>query len=120
MSQPARTKLQRLLDAFRQARYPGGFPTSRDADAIVRRLIAELESWCKPQGLSSALKEAEEEAEVLAAAAELEEGFGRLAAEGKARSICVKKADGTIERLWSLTSGMKAPPRLGSDTRERN
>jgi hypothetical protein len=32
----------------------------------------------------------------------LENGFAELSAEGKARSICVPKADGTIEGRWSF------------------
>jgi hypothetical protein len=50
------------------------------------------------------LGKAEEEAALLEAAEELEDAFAELAAEGKARSICVPKADGTIELRWSLSA----------------
>jgi hypothetical protein len=120
VSRQSRTKLQQLLDAFRHDRYSGEFPTARDADAVVKRLMSEVQDWCEQQGLSSALKEAQKEAAVLDAAAELEEDFGRLAAQGKARSISVPKADGTIERRWILTSGPKASPPLRPDTPDRN
>jgi hypothetical protein len=120
VSQPSSSKMQRLLDAFRHDRYPGGFPTARDVDAVVKRLMSEFRDWCGQQGLSSALKEAEQESAVLEAAAELEEDFGKLAAQGKARSVSVPKADGTIERRWILTSGLKAPPPLRPDTPDRN
>lgn len=115
MGQPSRTKLQQLLDAFRLARYPCGFPSARDAETLVKRLMSEFQDWCSQQGLSSALRDAEKEAEVLEAAAELEEDFSELAAEGKARSVSVPKADGTIERRWILTSGLKVPPPLRPD-----
>jgi hypothetical protein len=120
MSQPSRTKLQQLLDAFRRDRYSGEFPTAGDVDVVVKRLMSEFQDWCEQQGLSSALKEAEQDAAVLEAAAELEEDFGRLAAQGKARSVSVPKADGTIERRWILTSGLNAAPPLRPDTPDRN
>jgi hypothetical protein len=120
MGQQSRTTLQQLLDAFREARYPGAFPTARDEGALVKRLMSEFQDWCNQQGLSSALKDAEEEAAILDAAAELEDDFADLAAKGKARSVSVPKADGTIERRWILTSGVKAPPPLRPDTPDRN
>jgi hypothetical protein len=120
MSRQSKTKLELLLDAFRRNRYSGEFPTARDVDAVVKRLMSEFQDWCEQQSLSSALKEAEQEAAVLEAAAELEEDFGRLAAKGKARSVSVPKADGTIARRWILTSGLKAPPPLRPDTPDRN
>src|SRR3989442_7389195 len=92
MNQPANTKLQQLLDAFREVRYPGGYPTSRNEDALARRLMSEFKDWCSQQGLAAALEEAEKEAALLEAADELEDSFGELAAEGKARSICVPEA----------------------------
>jgi len=107
MSQHAKTKLQRLLDAFRHARYPDGFPRSRDEDALIKRLMSEFEAWCNEQGLASDLEEAEKEATLSEAAEELEDAFAELAAEGKARSISVPKADGTIERRWSFVSKEK-------------
>jgi hypothetical protein len=120
MSRPSRTKLQQLLDAFRHDRYPGGFPTGRDEDTVVKRLMSEFQDWCERHGLSSALKAAEEEAAILEAAAELEDDFGRLAAEGNARSVSARKADGTIERRWMLRSGRKAPPPVRPDKPDRN
>jgi hypothetical protein len=107
MSQHARTKLQRLLNAFRHTRYPDGYPSNRNEDALAKRLMSEFRDWCNRQGLANALEEAEEEAALLEAADELEDAFAELAAEGKARSICVLKADGTIERRWSFTSKKK-------------
>jgi hypothetical protein len=82
--------------------------------------MSEFQDWCEQQGLSSELKEAEQEAAVLEAAAELEEDFGRLAAQGRARSISVPKADGTIERRWILSVCLKALPPLRRDTPDRN
>jgi len=120
MSQDAKTKLQRLLDAFREARYPSGYPTSRNEDTLARRLISEFKDWCNQQSLATALEEAEKEAALLEAAEELEDSFSELAAEGKAQSICVPRADGTIERRWSLTSKKKASPPLLPETRDRN
>jgi len=56
---------------------------------------------------------------VAGAAEELENAFAELAADGKARSICVPKADGTIERRWSFTSkGTPLPQRR--ETRDSN
>jgi hypothetical protein len=107
VNQP-KTDLQRLLDAFRHARYPDGFPPSRDEDALTKKLMSEFEDWCNQQGLASDLKKAEKEAAILEAADELEDAFGELAAEGKARSISIPKADGTIERRWSLVRKEKA------------
>jgi hypothetical protein len=120
MSHHAKTKLQRLLDAFQHARYPDGYPSSRNEDALANRLMSEFRKWCTRQGLATALKQAENEAALLVAAEELEDAFGELAAEGKARSICVAKADGTIERRWSLTSKGKASPRPRPRSRDRN
>ena len=111
MNQRPKTGLQRLLDAFRHARYPDGFPRSRDEDALTKRLMSEFEDWCNQQGLASDLKKAEKEATILAAAEELEDAFAELAAKGKARSICVPRADGTIERRWWLVWKEKAPPK---------
>jgi hypothetical protein len=104
MSQHSKTKLERLLDAFRHARYPDGYPSDRNENALTKRLMSEFRDWCIRQGLATALEKAEEEAALLGAAEELENAFEELAAEGKARSICVPKADGTIERRWILTS----------------
>jgi hypothetical protein len=120
MSKHAKTKLQRLLDAFWHARYPDGYPSSRNEDALAKRLMSEFKEWCNRQGLATALEKAEKEAAMLVAAEELEEAFSELAAEGKARSICVPKADGTIERRWSLTSKEKASPQLRPETNDRN
>jgi hypothetical protein len=69
--------------------------------------------------LATALEKAEKEAALLEAADELEDAFGQLAVEGKARSICVPRADGTIERRWSLTSKGKASPKLRPETKDR-
>jgi len=120
MSQHAKTKLQRLLDAFRHSRYPDGYLSSRNEDALTKRLMSEFRDWCKRQGFATALEEAEEEAALLEAAEELEGAFAELAAEGKARSICVPKADGTIERRWSLTSKEKASPKKRVETQDNN
>jgi hypothetical protein len=119
MSQHAKTKLQRLLDTFRHARYPDGYPSGRNVDALTKWLMSEFRDWCNQQGLATALEKAEKEAEMLEAAEELEDAFAELAAEGKARSICVPKADGTIERRWSLTSKGKASPSSRPETRDR-
>jgi hypothetical protein len=120
MSQLAKTKLQRLLDSFRHARYPDGYPSSKNEDALAKRLMSEFRDWCNQQGLATALEEAEKEVALLEAAEYLEDAFAELAAEGKARSICVPKADGTIERRWSLTSKGKASPRPRLESRDRN
>jgi hypothetical protein len=120
MSQQAKTKLERLLDAFRQARYPDGYPSSRNEDVLAKRVMSEFREWCNGQGWATALEEAEKEAALLEAAEELEDAFAGLAGEGKARSICVPRADGTIERRWSFTSKEKASPHLRPETRERN
>jgi hypothetical protein len=120
MSQHAKTKLQRLFDAFRHTRYPDGYPSGRNEDALAKRLMSEFREWCNRQGLATALEKAEKEAALVEAAEELEDAFGELAAEGKARSICVPKADGTIERRWSFTSKEKAFPQLRPETRDRN
>jgi len=108
VSQNAKNSLQRLLDAFRHARYPGGFPCSWDEDALTKMLMSEFEDWCNQQGLASDLEKAEKEATLSEAAEELEDAFADLAAKGKARSISVPKADGTIERRWSLVTKKKA------------
>jgi hypothetical protein len=107
MSHHAKTKLQRLLDAFRHSRYPDGYPSGRNEDALAKRLMSEFRDWCSQQGLDTALEKAEDEAALLEAAEELEDAFAELAAEGKAGSICVPRADGTIERRWSFTSKKK-------------
>ena len=120
LTQHAKTKLQRLLDAFQHARYPGGYPSGRNEDALAKRLMSEFRDWCNHQGLPTALETAEEEAALKVAAEELEDAFAELAAEGKARSICVPRADGTIERRWSFTSKEKASPQLRPETRDRN
>jgi hypothetical protein len=120
MSQRAKTKLQRLLDAFRHARYPDGYPSSRNEDALAKRLMSEFRDWCNRQGLAVTLQKAEKEAALLEAAEELEDAFAELAAEGKARSICVPKADGTIERRWSFTSKERASPQPRPETPDRN
>ena len=120
MSQRAKTRLQRLLDAFRHARYPDGYPSSRNQDALAKKLMSEFKEWCNRQGLAAALEKAEEEAALLVAAEKLEDAFAELASEGKARSICVPKADGTIERRWSLTSKGKASPRPRPEPGERS
>jgi hypothetical protein len=120
MSQHSKTKLQGLLDAFRHSRYPDGYPSSRNEDALTKRLMSEFREWCNGQGLTTALEKAEEEAALLVAAEELEDAFAELAAEGKARSICVPKADGTIEQRWSFTSKGKASRQLRRETRDNN
>jgi hypothetical protein len=120
MSQKSKTSLQQLLDEFRHARYPNGYPRSRNEDALAKRLMAEFSAWCNQQGLATALEKAEKEAALLEAAEELEDAFARLAAERKARSICVPRADGTIERRWSLISKEKTSPEIGPETRDRN
>jgi hypothetical protein len=74
--------------------------------------MSEFRDWCSRQGLATALEKAEKEAALVEAAEELEDAFAELAAEGKARSVCVPKADGTIERRWSFTSKGKAAPPL--------
>ena len=120
MNQRTKTDLQRLLDAFRHARYPGGYPSGRDKDALAKRLMAEFRDWCSRQGLATALEKAEEEAALLEASEELENAFAELAAEGKARSICVPKADGTVERRWSLTSKESASPQPRPESQDKN
>ena len=97
-----------------------GIPPGRNEDALAKRLMSEFRDWCSREGLATALEEAEKEAVLLEAAEELEDAFAGLAAEGKAKSICVPKADGTIERLWSLTSKEKASPRPRPETQDRN
>jgi hypothetical protein len=84
--------LQRLLDAFRHARYPDGFPLSRDEDTLAKMLISEFQDWCNQQGLASYLEKAEKEAALSEAAEELEDAFAELAAQGKARSISFPRA----------------------------
>jgi hypothetical protein len=116
MSQHAKTDLQRLLDVFRHARYPDGFPCSRNKDALTKRLMSEFQHWCTQQGLASDLEKAEKQAALLEAAEELEDAFAELAAQGKARSIGVPRADGTIERRWCLVRKKRARP----DTRDSN
>jgi hypothetical protein len=120
MSQYAKTDLQRLLDAFRHARYPDGVPHGRDEDALTKRLMSEFQEWCNQQGLASDLEKAEKEAALLEAAEELENAFAELAAEGKAQSICVPRADGTIERRWSFTSKEKPSREPRPGPREHN
>ena len=104
MSQHSKIDLQQLLDAFRHARYPDGFPRSKDEDALTKKLMSEFEPWCNEQDLASDLKKAEKEAALSEAAEELEDAFAELAAEGKVRSISVPRADSTIERRWSLVT----------------
>ena len=120
MNKRPKTELQRLLDAFRHARYPDGFPHSTDEDALAKRLVSEFKDWCNQQGLASDLEKAEKEAALAEAAEELEDAFVELAAKGKARSISVPRADGTIERRWSLVTKRKASPQSQSETRENN
>ena len=120
MSQHSKSSLQTLLDAFRHARYPDGYFCTGNEDALAKKLMSEFREWCNQQGLGAALEEAEKEAAVLEAAEELEDDLARLAAEGKARSICIPRADGTIERRWSLVSKRKASPNLRSKTRHPN
>jgi hypothetical protein len=120
VSQHAKTDLQRLFDAFRHARYPDGFPLSRDEDALARRLMSEFQDWCNQQGLRFDLEKAEKEAALLEAADELEDALAKLAAAGKARSISVPRADGTIERRWSLVMKKKASPQSRTKTQENN
>ena len=115
-----KSKLQRFFYAVRLCRYPDGYPSGRNQDALVKRLMSEFKEWCNRQGLATALEEAEKEAALLEAAEELEDGFAELASEGKAESICVPRADGTIERRWSLMSKAKASPRPRPGTRDRN
>src|SRR5260370_25496306 len=103
MSQNAKTKLQRLLDVFRHARYPDGYPSSKNEDALTKQLTSEFRDWCNRQGLATALEEAEKEVALLEAAEYLEDAFAELAAEGNSRSICVPTPDGPIARRWSLT-----------------
>jgi hypothetical protein len=120
VNQRPKTDLQRLLDAFRHSRYPDGYPSGRNEDAFAKRLMSEFKDWCNKQGLATALKEAEKEAALLEAAEELEDAFGKLAAEGKARSICVLKADGTIERRWSLVTKKTTSSQARPKTQENN
>ena len=120
VSQNAKNSLQRLLDAFRHARYPDGFPRSRDEDASTKRLMSEFEDWCNQQGLASDLEKAQKEAALSEAAEELEDAFAELAVKGKARSISIPKADGTIERRWSLVTKKKASSQLRPKTQENN
>jgi len=120
VSQNAKNSLQRLLDAFRHARYPDGFPRSRDEDASTKRLMSEFEDWCNQQGLASDLEKAQKEAALSEAAEELEDAFAELAAKGRARSISIPRADGTIERRWSLVTKKKASSQLRPKTQENN
>ncbi len=120
MSQYTKNSLQRLLDAFRHARYPDGFPLSRDEDSLAKMLMSEFEDWCNQQGLASHLEKAEKEAALLEAAEELEDAFVELAAQGKARSISFPRADGTIERRWSLVTKKKSSSRSRPKTHENN
>jgi hypothetical protein len=120
VSQNAKNSLQLLLDAFRHARYPDGFPLSRDEDTLAKMLMAEFQDWCNQQGLASVLDKAEKETALSEAAEELEDAFAELAAEGKARSISVPRADGTIERRWSLVTKKKAAPQARPKTQENN
>jgi hypothetical protein len=83
-------------------------------------LMSEFEDWCNQQSLASDLKKAEKEAALSEAAEELEDAFAELAAEGKARSISVPRADGTIERRWSLITKKKASPQSRPKTQENN
>jgi hypothetical protein len=85
-----------------------------------KRLMSEFRDWCNRRGLAGALEKAEEEAALLVAAGELEDAFAELAAEGKARSICVPKADGTIERRWTLASKEQACQQPQPETRDNN
>jgi hypothetical protein len=84
------------------------YPSGSNEDALAKRLMSEFRDWCERQGLAAALEKAEDEAALLETAEQLEDAFAELAAEGKARSICVPKADGTIERRWSFTSKGKS------------
>ena len=120
MSRNLKTDLQQLLDAFRHARYPDGFPPNEDEDVLAKRLISEFEDWCNQQGLAADLERAEKEAALSEAAEELEDAFAELAAQGKARSIIVPRADGTIERRWSLISKEQRSPQERPDTRDNN
>ncbi len=83
-------------------------------------LMSEFEDWCNQQGLASDLKKAEKEAALSEAAEELEDAFAELAAEGKARSISVPRADGTIERRWSLVTKKKSFSQSRPKTQENN
>ena len=83
-------------------------------------LMSEFEDWCNQQGLASDLEKAEKEATLLEAAEELEDAFAELAAKGRARSISVPKADGTIERRWSLVPKKKASSQSRPKTQENN
>ena len=65
VKRPPKTNLQRLLDTFRHARYPDGFPLTEDEDAMVKKLVSEFHAWCRRQGLATALEQAEKEAAVL-------------------------------------------------------
>jgi hypothetical protein len=117
MSQHSKTNLQRLLDAFRHARYPGGYPPTKNEDALAKKLIWEFREWCNQHGLATALEEAVREAALLEAAEELENAFAELAAQGKARSVSVPRADGTIERRWFIVPKQKAIPQSRPETR---
>jgi hypothetical protein len=79
-----------------------------------------MRDWCNRQGLAAVLEKAEEEAALLEAAEELEDAFAELAAEGKARSICVPKADGTIERRWTLVTKETTSSQARPKTQENN
>ena len=120
MSQHAKNSLQRLLDAFRHARFPDGFPLSRDENTLAKMLMSEFQDWCNQQGLASHLEKAEKRGHTLEAAEELEDAFAELAAKGRARSISVPKADGTIERRWSLVTKKKASSQSRPKTQKNN
>jgi len=113
-------QLVAIAEGFDMTNPHGRDPASRNEGALATRLMSEFKDWCNQQGLAATLEEAEKEAALLEAADELEDSFGELAAEGKAQSICVPKADGTIERRWSLTSKEKTPPQLQPDTWDCN
>jgi hypothetical protein len=83
-------------------------------------LTSEFEDWCNQQSLASDLEKAEKEASLLEAAEELEDAFAELAAKGKARSISFPRAEGTIERRWSLVTKKKASPQSRPKTQENN
>ena len=120
VSRNLKTDLFRLLDAFRRACYPDGFPLNEDEDALTKRLMTEFEDWCNQQGLAADLERAEEKAALMEAAEELDDAFAELAAQGKARSISVPRADGTIERRWSFISKEQRSPQKRLDKHDNN
>ena len=120
MSRNLKTDLLRLLDAFRNVRYPDGFPFNEDEDALTKRLKAEFKDWCHQQGLAADLERAEKEAALMEAAEELDDAFAELAAQGKAQSISVPRPNGTIERRWSFISKEKRSPQKPLDTYDNN